>query len=236
MSLSLCHSSLCRLAALGVCFTHTKRNQKSNHKNTQRTNTLRKTQKSPAPTMKFINIAFPLLFVASSNAASINKQFDEQVAQSYLRKSDRNVPGSPEDWLQAVNDARTDGQGKITWTSVDENGNWASSVSVSILDWSADLANQAQGWANTLAASCKNAVPNGEENPGDYGVTTILNARNPVTAVKRWMINGKLSIFFISLIEASMTLHIWLTILVCSIACLTQEKMLTRSLPKSQTR
>eukprot|EP00956_Cyclotella_meneghiniana_P014859 scaffold22454_cov58-Cyclotella_meneghiniana.AAC.1 len=141
--------------------------------------------------MKFINIAFPLLFVASSNAASINKQFDEQVAQSYLRKSDRNVPGSPEDWLQAVNDARTDGQGKITWTSVDENGNWASSVSVSILDWSADLANQAQGWANTLAASCKNAVPNGEENPGDYGVTTILNARNPVTAVKRWMINGE---------------------------------------------
>ena len=131
--------------------------------------------------MKFINIAFSLLFVVSTDAASINKQFDEQVSQSYLRKSDRNVPGSPEDWLQSLNDARAVGQFVI--------GGGTSEPSA--LEWSADLANQAQGWANTLASECKNAVPDGDENPGDYGVTTILNVRNPANTVEHWMINGK---------------------------------------------
>eukprot|EP00956_Cyclotella_meneghiniana_P007272 scaffold9913_cov36-Cyclotella_meneghiniana.AAC.11 len=130
--------------------------------------------------MKFINIAFSLLFVASTDAASINKQFDEQVAQSYLRRSDRNVPGSAEDWLQSLNDARAVGQFVI--------GGGTSEPSA--LEWSADLANQAQGWANTLASECKNAVPDGDENPGDYGVTTILNFRNPANTVEHWMING----------------------------------------------
>eukprot|EP00956_Cyclotella_meneghiniana_P007275 scaffold9913_cov36-Cyclotella_meneghiniana.AAC.14 len=139
--------------------------------------------------MKFINIAFSLLFVVSTDAASINKQFDEQVSQSYLRKSgsDRNVPGSAEDWLQAINDARVEGQMNITEeTTVDEDGNMASSVSASLLEWSADLANQAQGWANTLASECKIAIPDGV----DYGVNAIGNVRNPATAVERWMTNG----------------------------------------------
>ena len=127
--------------------------------------------------MKFINIAFSLLFVASTDAASINKQFDEQVSQSYLRKTDRNVPGSAEDWLQSLNDARAVGQFVLGGES-------------SALEWSPDLANQAQGWANALAASCKNAVPDGEENPGDFGVTSILNVRNPANTVEHWMING----------------------------------------------
>jgi len=138
--------------------------------------------------MKFINIAISLLFVASTDAASINKQFDEQVSHSYLRKSSaRNVPGSPEDWLQAINDARVQGQMTITEeTTYDEDGNMASSVSASILEWSADLANQAQGWANTLASECKIAIPDGV----DYGINAIANVRNPATAVERWMTNG----------------------------------------------
>ena len=138
--------------------------------------------------MKFINIAFSLLFVASTDAATINKQLDGQVFQVfYLRKSDRNIPGSPEDWLQAINDARVQGQMNITEeTTIDEDGNMASSVSASILEWSADLANKAQGWANTLASECKIAIPDGV----DYGVNAIANVRNPATAVKRWMTNG----------------------------------------------
>ena len=71
-------------------------------------------------------------------------------------------------------------------TTIDEDGNMASSVSASILEWSADLANQAQGWANTLASECKIAIPDGV----DYGVNAIANVRNPATAVKRWMTNG----------------------------------------------
>ena len=140
--------------------------------------------------MKFINIAFSLLFVASTDAASINKQFNEQVAQSYLRRSDRNVPGSPDDWLQSLNDARKTGQVAI-------GGQY------SPFKWSPDLANQAQKWANTLASECRNAVPDGDENPDDYGVTSIGNARNPANTVERWMTNGTSCLFVLT------KLHIW---------------------------
>eukprot|EP00956_Cyclotella_meneghiniana_P007268 scaffold9913_cov36-Cyclotella_meneghiniana.AAC.7 len=146
--------------------------------------------------MKFINIAFSLLFVVSTDAASINKQFDEQVAQSYLRRSDRNVPGSPDDWLQSLNDARKTGQEAI-------GGQY------SPFKWSPDLANQAQKWANTLASECKNAVPDGDENPDDYGVTCIGNARNPANTVERWMTNGNNAAKIPSKASNPMTQILW---------------------------
>lgn len=127
--------------------------------------------------MKFINIASALLFTASADGTSISKEFDEQV-QTSLRRSDRNVPGTPEEWLTALNEARQIGQETLL-------------AEYTPFEWSPDLANEAQAWANGLAASCTNGVPTGEENPGDYGVTTILNMRNPGLAVERWMINGK---------------------------------------------
>jgi hypothetical protein len=130
--------------------------------------------------MKFINIAFTLLFT-SANAASINREFDEQV-QSSLRKSNRNVPGTPEEWLDALNTAREEGQ-------VDIGGDY------SPLEWSADLASEAQAWANSLAKKCKNGIPSGAQNPGDYGVNAVLNMRNPTLAVERWMINGAFCVF-----------------------------------------
>ncbi|KAL3805168.1 hypothetical protein ACHAWO_000703 [Cyclotella atomus] len=129
--------------------------------------------------MKFINIAFTLLFTSSANAASINREFDEQV-QSSLRKSNRNVPGSSEDWLNALNAVR---QAVIDdAVTLDDD--------YSLLEWSADLAAEAQTWANSLAAKCQNGVPDGSQNPGDYGVNTVLNMRNPVNTVDRWVTNG----------------------------------------------
>jgi hypothetical protein len=127
--------------------------------------------------MKFINIASTLLFTATVHGATISKEFDEQVELS-LRRTDRNVPGTPEEWLDALNEAREIGQETLL-------------AEYTPFEWSPDLANEAQGWANGLAASCTNGVPAGEENPGDYGVTTILNMRNPGLAVERWMINGE---------------------------------------------
>jgi hypothetical protein len=131
--------------------------------------------------MKFINIASSLLFTATvTNAASISNEFDEQV-QSQLRKgkTNRNVPGSPEEWLSALNAARKTGQKKIGGSG-------------SQLKWSNDLASQAQTWANELAKKCSNGLPT--NNPGDYGVSTILNMRNPQLAVDRWVANGEFSL------------------------------------------
>ena len=45
----------------------------------------------------------------------------------------------------------------------------ASSILASILQWSADLANQTQGWANTLASQCKIIIPDGV----DYAVNAV---------------------------------------------------------------
>ena len=86
--------------------------------------------------MKFINIAFTLLF-ATANAESISEQFDEQV-QSSLRKSNRNVPGTPEEWLAALNEAR-----ELSTTTL--------GYAYEPLQWSADLMSEAQIWANSLA-------------------------------------------------------------------------------------
>lgn len=127
--------------------------------------------------MKFINIAFTLLFTAA-NGASISQEFDSQVEESFLRKSNRNVPGTPEEWLDALNEARETGQVAIGGEYVP-------------LEWSADLALKASKWANRLATKCENGVPSGQENPGDFGVNTVLNMRNPKLAVERWMINGE---------------------------------------------
>lgn len=127
--------------------------------------------------MKFINIAFTLLFATATNAESISEQFDEQV-QSSLRKSNRNVPGTSEDWLAALNEAR-----ELSTTTL--------GYDYEPLQWSADLMGEAQIWANSLAKKCSNGVPTGEENPGDYGVNTVLNMRNPASAVFRWMMNGE---------------------------------------------
>jgi len=127
--------------------------------------------------MKFIHIAFSILFATVGNAASINKEFDEQVKTSLRRSSMRNVPGSPQDWLDSLNKERE--LGVPGWDT-----------EIAPFEWSADLARQAQGWANELAIKCDNGVPSSAQNPGDYGVTAILNMRNPQLAVERWMING----------------------------------------------
>lgn len=153
--------------------------------------------------MKFINIAFTLLFTSSANAASINREFDEQV-QSSLRKSNRNVPGSSEDWLNALNAVR---QAVIDdAVTLDDD--------YSLLEWSADLAAEAQTWANSLAAKCQNGVPDGSQNPGDYGVNTVLNMRNPVNTVDRWVTNGAFdALYYLLLCFTSLTLVLSLLII-----------------------
>jgi hypothetical protein len=54
-------------------------------------------------------------------------------------------------------------------------------------EWSPDLANKAQAWANTIATQCSNGVPVYGSNPKDYGVNTILNVANPDVDVVRIM-------------------------------------------------
>jgi hypothetical protein len=91
----------------------------------------------------------------------------------------RNVGGSPEDWLVAINEVREEYQneygGPGTYTEI---------------EWSADLSSEAQKWANEIAAKCVNGVPGSGSNPNDYGVATILNMKNPQMAVERWVMNG----------------------------------------------
>ena len=43
---------------------------------------------------------------------------------------------------------------------------------------------------------CVNGVPGAESNADDYGVTTILNMRNPQMAVDRWVMNGEFNSSF----------------------------------------
>ena len=82
----------------------------------------------------------------------------------------RNVPGSGDEWLTNINNAREKYQfeyGASNYTPI---------------KWSNDLASEAQKWANALASSCTNALP--KENPNDYGIATILNMRNPSMTVR----------------------------------------------------
>jgi hypothetical protein len=84
--------------------------------------------------------------------------------------SSRFTGGSSENWLDAINTAR-------------ENQQKAIGGSFTPSEWSPDLANKAQAWANTIAAQCSNGVPVDGSNPEDYGVNTILNVANPDVAV-----------------------------------------------------
>ena len=84
----------------------------------------------------------------------------------------RNVAGSPEDWLDAINGVRETYQ-------------------VDSLAWSNDLKSEAQVWANEIAKKCVNGLPGAGQNPNDYGVTTVVNMRNPKMAVERWVTNGE---------------------------------------------
>ncbi|KAL7516988.1 hypothetical protein ACHAWX_001953 [Stephanocyclus meneghinianus] len=86
-------------------------------------------------------------------------------------KNLRDVAGSAEDWLDAINSVRETYQ-------------------VDSLAWSNDLKSEAQVWANEIAKSCVNGVPGAGQNPNDYGVSTIINMRNPKMAVERWVANG----------------------------------------------
>jgi len=79
--------------------------------------------------------------------------------------------GSAEDWLDAINSVRETYQ-------------------VDSLAWSNDLKSEAQVWANNIAKSCVNGVPGAGQNPNDYGISTIINMRNPKMAVERWVANG----------------------------------------------
>jgi len=83
----------------------------------------------------------------------------------------RNVAGSAEDWLDAINSVRETYQ-------------------VDSLAWSNDLKSEAQVWANEIAKRCVNGVPGAGQNPNDFGVGTIINMRNPKMAVERWVANG----------------------------------------------
>jgi len=88
----------------------------------------------------------------------------------------RNVPGSGDEWLTNINDARETYQ-------IEYGGEYTP------IKWSNDLAiNEAQSLANTLASTCTNRLP--DENPNDYGIATILNMRNPRMTVNRWVLNG----------------------------------------------
>lgn len=129
--------------------------------------------------MKFIEISlFFLLFGTSEAAPLINTEFVEQVKSQLRKKNNRDVPGSPEDWLGALNAARKEYQESLGGT-------------YSALTWSNDLMGDAQTWANELAIKCANKLPGPGQNPGDYGVATIMYVRNPQITVDRWVINGK---------------------------------------------
>lgn len=129
--------------------------------------------------MKFVDISLLSLLVTVAEAASlVNTEFVEQVESQLRKKNNRNVPGSPEDWLNTLNAARKENQESLGGT-------------YSALAWSNDLMGEAQTWANDLAIKCANRAPSAGQNPGDYGVATILNMRNPQLAVDRWVTNGQ---------------------------------------------
>lgn len=86
--------------------------------------------------------------------------------------------GSGEDWLDAINEVRQEYQEEFGGTYIP-------------LKWSPDLAAEAQKWANDIAEICKNGTPGTRKNPNDFGVSTILNMRNPQLAVDRWVQNGE---------------------------------------------
>jgi len=128
--------------------------------------------------MKIIVVALSLLFPATEAVSFVGTEFDEQVLSRLRKNNNRDVPGSPEDWLNSLNAARKQNQEALGGT-------------YSALSWSNDLMGEAQTWANDLAIECANKAPSTGQNPGDYGVATILNMRNPQLAVGRWVINGK---------------------------------------------
>lgn len=82
----------------------------------------------------------------------------------------RNVPGSGDEWLTNINNAREKYQ-------VEYGG----SGRYTPIKWSIDLASEAQKWANILASNCINKLPRAI--PNDYGIATILNMRNPKMTV-----------------------------------------------------
>jgi hypothetical protein len=66
----------------------------------------------------------------------------------------RIVPGTSKDWADAINEARKKYQDQ-----------YGGPNTYSALKWSNDLKDEAQKWANTVAANCQNGLPSSS---GEY--------------------------------------------------------------------